>query len=131
MTVEYCGDGFCVPEKPNIDVTCHDLGQKAGKWIMYQRDGKTCYCVCSCLGEGTNVTKGDGGEIKVENMQQGVTKVLAAGKDLHFTPQVAQSVVHTSTGETKNTIHLQYEMNGKLVDRVVTMDHPFYLANKK
>src|SRR5690606_11080267 len=84
-----------------------------------------------CLGEGTNVTKGDGREIKVEDMQQGVTKVLAAGKDLHFTSQVAQSVVHTSTGETKNTIHLQYEMKGKLVDRVVTMDHPFYLANKK
>lgn len=130
MTVNYCGDGFCGPQKKNIDSACHDLGKEAGKWIMYQNGGTTCYCICSCMGEGTLVTTGNGSQIKVEDMVEGQTTVLAAGKDLRFSAQVAESVVSTSSGETKNTVYLKYEMNGKTVERVVTMDHPFLLSNK-
>lgn len=131
MTVTYCGDSFCVPQKSSIDVTCHDLGKEAGKWIMYNYQGKTCYCICSCMAEGTRVTTGNGSQIKVEDMVQGSTTVLAAGINLRFTSQVANSVVKTSTGDTKNSIYLEYSLNGQKIKRVVTMDHPFLLYNKK
>ncbi|WP_174843488.1 hypothetical protein [Thalassococcus sp. S3] len=129
MSVDYCGDGFCVPEKPNIDASCHALGQKAGKWIMYQVNGKTCYCICSCVGEGTMVTDGHGEEIPVEAIEQGQTTVLAAGRSLEFKPKIVESIVGTAVAETENTIYLKYILDGVEIERVVTMDHPFLLAD--
>ncbi|ARO88245.1 hypothetical protein EBAPG3_010890 [Nitrosospira lacus] len=132
MAVGYCGDGFCIPEKKNIDVTCHDLGKEAGKWIMYQVNGKTCYCVCSCLGNGTLVTLANGTELKVEDIIERKTEVKAAGKDLKFISKKVETLVGTNRGETKNTIYLKYrKRDGTMVERVVTMDHPFLLADKK
>ncbi len=131
MTVQYCGDSFCGPKKRNIDITCHDLGKEAGKWIMYDDDGKTCYCICSCMGEGTSVTTGDGGEIKVEKLKEGVSTVLAAGKSLNFTSRTVGTVTETSEGETQNTIYMEYTIGDKHIKRVVTMDHPFWVAPGK
>ena len=131
MTVEYCGDGFCKPQKSSIDSACHDLSKEAGKWIMYQNAGKTCYCVCSCLGEGTLVTEGSGSEIKVQDMVEKKTTVLASGKDLQFQSKLVNYVAPSKAGETKNTIYLSYSVNGKPVtERVLTMDHPMILSNK-
>ncbi len=130
MTVEYCGSGFCDPQKPSIDVACHDLGKEAGKWIMYQVGGKTCYCICSCLGEGTLVTTGDNRQIPVEDIVANVTTVLAAGKSLDFKPTLVGQIVGTPVGETENSIYLTYELDGRRIERVVTMDHPFLLRDK-
>ncbi len=130
MSVSYCGSSFCDPQKPSIDIACHDLGKEAGKWIMYQVGGKTCYCICSCLGQGTLVTTGDNKQIRVEDIIGNATKVLAAGKDLVFKPTTVQQIVGTNPGKTDNSIYLSYRLNGVKVERVVTMDHPFLLRDK-
>ncbi|WP_043699773.1 hypothetical protein, partial [Yoonia vestfoldensis] len=129
MTVEYCGDAFCVPKKQSMDIACHDLGKEAGKWIMYEKGKSLCYCICSCVGEGTLIAAGDGAEIPIETVEIGKTTVLAAGRSLDFKPKLVESMVGTSKGETQNTIYLKYTMNGVPLERVVTMDHPFLLKN--
>ena len=88
--------GSSDPQKSSIDTACHDLGKEAGKWIMYQVGGKTCYCICSCLGEGALVATGDNRQIPVEDIVANSTMVLAAGKSLDFKPTVVGQIVGTA-----------------------------------
>ncbi len=130
MAIPYCNEvkaGYCDTRKPKIDATCHDLGKEAGKWIMYDVDDRTCYCICSCLAEGTPVTTGDGGEIPVQQVEAGRTQVLAAGLDLKFHPVTVGQVSGAPPAKTKNTIYLKYTLDGRKRDMIVTMDQPFLL----
>ena len=42
--IEYCGDDFC--HRHEVARDCHDTGKRPGEKIMYQRDRRTCYCIC-------------------------------------------------------------------------------------
>ena len=115
---------FCESQKSEIDIACHDLGKQAGKEIMYQVDHKTCYCICSCVGAGTEITLGDGGEVPVEQVVPGQTQALAAGLDLNFHPAVLEIVSAAAPGHTDNTIFLSFTLAGTARGLVLTMDHP-------
>jgi hypothetical protein len=127
MAVGYCNElspRFCDNKKKTIDSACHDLGKEAGKWIMYDINDKQCYCICSCLGKGTEITLADGSQLVVEKVQEGKTQVLAAGLDLQFKPHLIGTVSAAAPGQTKNTIYLKYSAGGKQRETVMTMDHP-------
>ena len=125
--VPYCGDPFCKGEKPYVDARCHDLEKEAGKKILWQRSGGTCYCICSCLGTGTKVTLENGSTMPVQELVQGQTKVIAAGLNLHFTGHVVGQTSFAPPAQTENTIYLQYTIDGQRVSLVVTQSHPFLL----
>ena len=127
MAVKYCGDSFCMPEKGSIDSACHDLGKQAGKEIMYQRPGGTCYCICSCLGDGTDITLSDGKDISVQQIVPDQTRILAAGLDLAFKSYVVKQKSLAPPAETLNTLYVTYSLNGKSITLVVTASHPFLL----
>ena len=40
-----CGD-FCKTHAEAVKSACHDLGLPPGKKIIFQVDGKVCYCIC-------------------------------------------------------------------------------------
>lgn len=135
MAVTYCGNDFCVPKKNQIDTTCHDLGQQAGKWIMYtpdlSRPNYQCYCICSCIGDRTPVTIADGRQIPIEEIVPGRTEILAAGKDLRFVPTVAKQKSAAPPAQTKQTIYIEYTVNGVVSQLVVTQSHPFFLHGSR
>lgn len=132
QAVGYCGNDFCGGQKSSIDSTCHDLGKSAGKEIMYQRPGGTCYCICSCVGDGTAVTLADGGTIPIQNIEQGKTRIRAAGVDLKFKDYVVNQVSFAPAAKTLNTIHVKYTLkDGKSGQLVCTQSHPFVLYGSR
>lgn len=131
MAVAYCGNDFCGPQKGSIDVTCHDLNKEAGKWIMYQRPSGTCYCICSCLGEGTEITLGDGNTRAVQYIRVNQDKILAAGLDLKFHDVLVTQQSFAPRAKTANTIFLSYHVEGRQLASVVTQSHPFLLYDSR
>ncbi|WP_141685134.1 hypothetical protein [Burkholderia stabilis] len=132
QAVGYCGNDFCGGQKSSIDVTCHDLGKSAGKEIMYQRPNGTCYCICSCIGDGTQVTLADGNSVNIERVEQGKTWIRAAGRDLRFTEYLVSQVSFAPKSKTLNTIRIQYTTrDGNKHDLICTQSHPFLLYGSK
>lgn len=135
MTVNYCGNDFCVPKKSQIDSTCHDLGQQAGKWIMYSPDPNRpnyqCYCICSCIGDRTPVAVANGSTVPIEDIVVGQTQILAAGKNLQFVPTVARQKSAAPPAQTKQTIYIEYKLGGATLQLVVTQSHPFFLHGSR
>ncbi|MBL8518889.1 MAG: hypothetical protein JNM76_18160 [Betaproteobacteria bacterium] len=134
MAVKYCSDtipNYCESQKGDIDSTCHDLGKSAGKEIMYHpQKGLTCYCICSCIGEGSLVTLADGSKTPIEKVETGKTQILAAGRALKFQPMVAGQRSMAPRAHTDNTIYLTFTVDGQKQTLVCTQSHPFLLAEK-
>ena len=135
MAVGYCGNDYCNPQKEDIDATCHDLGKEAGKWIMYRPDPARpkyqCYCICSCIGDHTPITIPGGSTVLIENVVAGSTQILAAGRDLKFTPYVAGQKSAAPKTLTSNTVYVQYTAGGQQQTLAVTQSHPFFLFETK
>ncbi|CAI1584017.1 hypothetical protein [Serratia proteamaculans] len=133
MTINECGNivpGYCSTKKPKIDINCHDLKKDTGDKILFEVNDITCYCICSCLGRGTLVTLDDrDSTIKVEDIVEKQTQVLAAGRDLKFVPQTVQVVSHSKEGRVDHAVYLRYTLAGKEREACVTMSHPFMLKN--
>jgi len=126
MPIPWCNDiskNFCYIKKPKIDSACHELSIESGKKIMWEVNDQTCYCICSCLGEGTGIMLSSGQNIPIQNLttQQ---QVLAAGLDLNFHAYPVEMVTHAASGTTQNTIFLTYTLGGSQKKIVVTMDQP-------
>ncbi len=122
--------GYCTIKKPKIDVTCHNVKKQAGDMILFEVNDRTCYCICSCLSRGTRVTTNDaGGSVKVQNIVQDQTSVLAAGLDLKFQPQTVRVVSHSKAGRIDHAIYLKYKVDGEPTDACVTASHPFLLKD--
>lgn len=127
MALEYCGD-YCGNNKNQIDGDCHDLDYQAGNKIVLQLAGRSsrCYCVCSCLAVDTPIATPDGA-VKVQDVVPNTTVVLAAGRNLEFTPTIVTQASFATPGVTEHTIYLKYLVDGQEMELVVTRDHPFLL----
>jgi hypothetical protein len=122
--------GYCQEKKPKIDVKCHNVKKQAGDMILFEINDQTCYCICSCLGKGALVTVDDAGRtVKVEDMVEKTTKVLAAGRGLQFKQQTVQVVSHSAIGRIDHAIYLKYRAGGKDYESCVTMSHPYMLKD--
>lgn len=134
MAVKYCSDTiprYCESQKGDIDTTCHDLGKSAGKEIMYHpRPGLTCFCICSCIGEGSLVTVADGKKVPIEKIETGKTQILAAGRTLQFQPMIANQKSMAPRAHTINTIYLTFHVDGEKQTLVCTQSHPFMIHGK-
>lgn len=128
MAVDTCDKivpNFCGIKKPKIDAACHDLSKEAGKQIMWEVNDITCYCICSCVSQGTPVTIPGDTTIPIEKVVENQTQVLAAGLDLNFVPTTVEKVSGPAYGETKNTIFMTLGFgDGTTQQLVLTMDHP-------
>jgi hypothetical protein len=135
MTINECGTvrlGYCSIKKPKIDVQCHDLKKDTGDKILFEVDDVTCFCICSCLGKGTEVTlDAQGKTLKVENIVEKETTVLAAGRDLKFRERPVLVVSHSAPGRVDHAVYLRYTAAGKQYESCVTMSHPFMLKDGK
>lgn len=133
MTINECGtivSGYCSKKKPKIDISCHDLKKETGDKILFEVEDVTCYCLCSCLSRGTQVTVDDRDTtIKVEDIVEKKTRVLAAGRDLKFSPQTVQVVSHSKEGRVDHAVYLRYILEGEEREACVTMSHPFMLKD--
>ena len=126
MALPWCNQivpNFCSIKKPKIDSACHELNIESGKKIMWEVNDQTCYCICSCLGEGTEIMLSSGQGIPIENLTTS-QQVLAPGLDLNFHAYPVELITHAAKGVTQNTIFLTYTLSGSQRKIVVTMDQP-------
>lgn len=137
MSLQPCGSGYCGPHKSTIDGDCHDLDYQPGNKIVLQGDGiphGRCWCLCSCLATNTPVAIDlNGGTIKVQDMVEDKTKVIAAGLDLEFGRHTVETFSRANPGTTHHIIYLKYCIAGEQEDReiILTRDHMMYLKNEK
>lgn len=129
MTLELCPNNYCGLNKNLIDGDCHDLDYQAGNKIVIQKDGMPrCYCVCSCLAVDTPIGT-PGGTIKVQDVVANKTEVLAAGRNMKFSPYLVTQASRSAPGITEHTIYLTYKLAGATHELVVSRDHVFILDN--
>jgi hypothetical protein len=129
MSLELCPNNYCGNNKNQIDGDCHDLDYQAGNKIIIQKDGMPrCWCVCSCLAVDTPISTPTG-TIKVQDVVANKTEVLAAGRNMKFTPYLVTQASRSAPGITEHTIYLHYRLSdGAMHELVVSRDHVFLLS---
>jgi|GEM_PF-2354993 len=134
MSLQQCPNNYCPNNKTVIDGDCHDLDYQAGnKIVLIPKPGDPqCWCVCSCLAVNTPIATPTG-TVKVQDIVQGTTTVLAAGLDLTWSEQLVNQASYATPGLTEHTIYIRFKLQNEPQARelVVTRDHPLVLYPDK
>lgn len=125
MSIPYCGD-YCAKNADHVDKTCKGLDYPPGAKILFQVDGKKCYCICGELGADTPVATPEGW-MRARDVAAHETVVLAAGRDLDFKPVRVTHAAPAGPGAAEHAVYLKYLVDGQARALVVAREHPFLL----
>lgn len=128
--MDQCPNNFCGKNKSQIDGDCHELDYQAGNKIIMNDQHPRCWCICSCLAENTEISTAAGG-VKVQDIKENQTTVLAAGLDLTWMPKVVTQFSVATPGKWIDVIYLHYQLGGTRHEVVVTRDQLFLLKTGK
>lgn len=128
--MEQCKNNYCGINKSKIDGDCHELDYQAGNKIIMNDQNPRCWCICSCLAENTEIAT-DRGVVKVQEIKENVTTVLAAGLDLTWETKLVKQYSVATPGKWIDVVYIHYEQGEQKREVVVTRDQLFLLKDGK